>query len=701
MADESGPKSTGTSSQASAGGTPPERLNYAANEARENTRKIRIKGMVQGVKAKAQNITSKMLVMFRSLRLIYLLPLLVLLSVVIMFGLIYFFGGAIYSLIMSPIHALLGIDLVRWGLSIIFFIVGLFIVFKYKKHRGIGLILILLGGFIVWFYPSIRVLNSMGFFNFTFVMIIVYIILGFLFVSAIYKKSFGGAILVLIIGVLFYFGIGFITTGLYKEYTLKGEISWEESGLGKRIGRYWEYLKHPETFFAQYGEWTNPSAKEKRAPVGLEIKSFEPVISVFREDQNIRLSAEIKNYGLNPFRSDKENKINIGLFCELFTDETSSEVGEISISGNCGDIEENWWGAVIRDVPIDKNCTFFVFCDFKHISVKEEQETKKVTLTVYYNNFVTESVLKAYIMGKSKYDRINSLENRDIEFLYLLRNAASYPGLISNERRTIAEYSSGPVRLSVNILNSQPLTSDEEYNLIVNSKPNSIDWEGVVVPSDLAIVVPGWFSPQQKCAFEISGGGDTKRLKLKKEYKFALESCKETRGCTFFCDFTIEGIDDERNIEEYNIFGYQVSNYTIKKSTTVKIKNVKIGKRNVHGEKSEKSESEKKPNGGSRQGGSVNGLKIVSYNPEKDTIRLYKDGSIGFSVEVSSNAEIEWWVDSRKEDEVEGEKSSFIFNAGDYNVGNHGVKVVVRTDDEEKSKIWNVEVIEDKRYKNI
>ena len=422
-----------------------------------------------------------------------------------------------------------------------------------------------------------------------------------------YKNYRGLGIFLIILGIASWFLIPFISSEIAQKYGLKGEIELEESGLVPRLKRFWYYVQHPEEYFAGYGEFTNPNVQQKGPPKGLKIISFGPVIPAFRSDQDIRLLAEVKNYAIPSIESNNEDSstpgnVNIGFQCTGFY-QNKSVNGEISLSTSCGTPEGN----IIKDISKDKECNFFVSCKFEKetfkVSDKEkERETFRATLNSNYENFITESVLKTYVIGKNTYDGILSRENWEVELLNELRGSASFPGLIKNDRSVTSEYTGGPVQLAVNILDPQPLYPREEerdYTLFVNSKPDAAEWEGNVKANSLFLVVPNWMQLSTTCDFsEPGGGGNNRRLAIGEEGLNLLKECygddtkKAIRGCTFICDFKVGG-NVQENVEEYNIRAFQSSNYFLNQSTTFDV--VDFKRRIEQQEKEEEGATGKKP----------------------------------------------------------------------------------------------------------
>jgi len=487
-----------------------------------------------------------------------------------------FFAGA-SSLISSSLY-------LRWGIAALIFGLGAYLFFKQKNgktpYRTLGIILVVLALLfgllfeLVFDFFASTLVNSLG------VISVLMVVLG---LWALFHTNAQGqhttwvfGLLLFIGAFIFWFVAPFLSSTIFEKYGLEGEIFAEEAGIQKRLERFWFYVQNPDKYFAKFGEFTNPKAKEKGGDVGLKIEKFEPAVSTYRDDQEVKLTGNVKHYALPKFEDGSVvNKVSAIFGCEAVSEDNVTKSGEIRITAYGRNNERK---DKIDFVDVSTNSSFFVFCNFKKGEIKPKigrnETTQKATLSATYNNFITESVLRVYILGRERYDIINQKKNRELEFLNDLRGAASYPGLVNNDRKTISEFSSGPSKLSINVVNAQPLTSDSLNTLFVRSEPNSVLWEGNVKVQDIFLEVPSWFSIGKLCAFEPGSGGTgkLKRLQLKENSKKQLWLCEgnisKSTGCSFFCDFSVEGKDDLENIEEHVIRGIQVSNYTLKKSTT-------------------------------------------------------------------------------------------------------------------------------------
>ena len=502
-------------------------------------------------------------------------------SVVLITGAILFYFGDV------ALTTLATSDLYRWIISGSIILVGGWLTIRTKKVEGkdkhttapLGIFLILLGLIFGFYFAKFGpvIITSLGdLAGFRWLIFLSIEVLGIILLFT--NKGIG--IFLIIFGIIFWFAIPFFSSTLFEKYGLKGEIVAEEAGIVKRLERFWHYMVNPEEYFAKFGRFDNPQAIEKKAPVGLKIEKFEPVVNVFRTDQDVKLTAEVKHFALPALRDTEQSTVTLGFSClSNLTNSNGSAVPGIVSFARPGKTEI---GNTI-EIKRNTNATYFVFCTFNRGDIKstKKQETKKVTLFVSYNNFVTESVLKAYAIGKDRYSELNSRENRDVEILHELRNAASYPGLINNERKTISEYSSGPVELGVSVLNEQPLLHDNRYTLIVSSRPNSIDWEGNIVPRDIFMEVPRWFkleglddrNGESICSFRIGEPPvkvkqmrDSQFLIMTDSAKRILDRCATPQGCRYWCDFSVDGNFD--TIEEHNLRVFQVTDYNLSKSTT-------------------------------------------------------------------------------------------------------------------------------------
>lgn len=516
---------------------------------------------------------------------------LILIVIAILLLVYYSFGPLLASGVTEISGALAANAYFRWIIVGIFVVLGLYLIFKKGKdeknpypYRKLGIAIFVFAILFGWLYEALFDLIGVTFTDLYGFRWIISLVLGILGIWALVHKDAQGrhtasllGVLLIIAAFVFWIIVPFFSSSLFEKYGLQGIITVEESGLGKRLERFWFYAKNPEKYFASFGEFTNPQAKEKKAPVGLIIEKFESVVKTFRTDQEIRLTAEMKHFALPKFEEGREedNKIKAGIGCYIFEGNDPLKETDVEIRSSVGTSRET---SEIPALDKHKNSTFFIFCNLEEGKLtmdKGKNETaKRAKLNVTYFDFITESILKVYYLGKTKYDEIILRENADLEFLNLLRNSASYPALVNNERKTISEYSSGPVKLSVNILNEQPLTSENGYTLIIRSEPNSIDWEGNIKVNSIFLDVPSWFSPKDdQCAFTSGSGASSglKRLELKESEKRGLYICEGNisvaSGCSYFCDFTIDGREDIKNVEEFNIRAVQKTDYTLEKST--------------------------------------------------------------------------------------------------------------------------------------
>ncbi|MEK6934281.1 MAG: hypothetical protein AABW46_00210 [Nanoarchaeota archaeon] len=415
---------------------------------------------------------------------------------------------------------------------------------------------------------------------------IVLIFVGILALVSFIKNKIGYGILLTLVAIVVFFlwttsGIGF-----FEGLRASAEVSAGET-FSEKLKTYWSYLKDPESFFVRYGEFTNPNV-EKRAKVGLEFQSFNPVIPEFRTMQSLRFNAEIKHYTVPLFRDESEEKakVKLGFFCYIPKDFNSLEedyIGTIKFTGPGTVKDSDKEGKIIIEgIRKDSNFTMFTRCDFeagkvKFTGIQKEKETRKAFMNISYEGFITRADVTAYLLDRNTFEQIEKRESSDVEFLNELRNAASFPGLIDNERRSIPEFSSGPVRLRLTILDQQPLyPRDEPYSLVIRTLPNSNDWVGTIVPKNLILEVPGWFEPTGQCDFDPGSGEQRKRLSLKREGQDLLKHCSTSTGCGYFCEFRIRG-EAKDHIEEFRISAFQTTDYTVSEGTTFEYIKSRIG----------------------------------------------------------------------------------------------------------------------------
>ena len=535
----------------------------------------------------------------------------------VVLALIFFFFPNISSFLLS-------FELLKWIIFLVLFILGFWLIFKKDQqgkypYRFIGLLLIIVS--ILSLFLS-TILSIIGFDFKTLFSSFRWLIIGFfglMFLVSLLKGKFTWSILFLFLIILVWFLGSDSGAAFLQSIGIKAQVAGGET-FSVRLNKYWDYIKKPELFFARYGEFGNPNI-ENRALVGLRIEKFEPLIKEFRSSQDLRFTAEVKHYGLPKFKENDKVKSTLGFFCYVVEEKHQTEKGatieptlvsyfgkvdvkpgktqssSISEGVNKDKLEGAVYGnevsltankVILVDEDLFKNFTKFVTCTFEAGKVPAflDKETRRAYLNISYENFITRSDIYVYLLGKEAYDKIekNVLEaggDLDNEFLYQLRNAASYPGLIDNERRTISEFSSGPVWLQTNVLDQQPLKSggNEQYTLRVKSMPNSVDWTNAIKAENIYLEVPSWFSPvENRCDFTASGGSeiestvatryDVKRLVLKEKFgeitkeKLLGDCSGQGAGCNFLCDFKIsEG--KEQNIQEYRISAYQITDYTL------------------------------------------------------------------------------------------------------------------------------------------
>ncbi|MFH1592104.1 MAG: hypothetical protein ABIB47_01920 [Candidatus Woesearchaeota archaeon] len=549
--------------------------------------------------------------------------LLIIFLIVILSVISWYIGGYIVSILTTGLFTTLAnLPAFSWIIGGIISLLGLWLIIrttgegKEKKHTTwkLGLFLIIFGIFFGWYAPQFSSIaittGALGaFYNLRWIVTIGLAVLGILLMLKTNAQgkhvNFSLGLVLVVLAIASWFLIPFATSELAQKYGVKGGIELEESAFIPRMKRFFYYVQHPDEYFKSYGEFTNPDVQQKGPPKGLKFVSFGPVVSSFRPEQDIRLVAEVKHLAIPSIKDNKDDaaenrieEVTIEFNCLGYMNETG-EKGNVQISPSCGNVGEE--DHIVENVQRDRECTFFVRCDFEKNKFKisdssKQSETFKATLTVNYKNFATESILKTYTIGKEKYDEIANRDNWEVELINEVRGSASFPGLIKSDRRVTSEYTGGPVQLAVNMLNSQPIYLGEEnpYTLIVNTEPDSAEWEGRVKANALFVEVPGWFDTEgEDCQFGRGGGvGKTglKRMILDEDEMYLLDTCyssiegKPARGCTFICDFKVKG-DIQENIEEWNIKALQSSDYFLNKSTTFDI--VDLGRRD------EKEEEEK------------------------------------------------------------------------------------------------------------
>lgn len=289
------------------------------------------------------------------------------------------------------------------------------------------------------------------------------------------------------------------------------------------------FYTDPVGTIAQYGTFKPPETVEKRKPQGVEFKKFETKKPIHRANiDEIETVANVKIYAL------EDSPTQVKFSCEK-SDPVSLEKNlpaeKIIISGELED-SNSVYIFEGQDKSINVQCKFdkvdLTAIDLVGEKTKTIQE--KITLKADYEDFVVNSRIKIYTLENQILDNI---ENQNLNpFNYFKINDP----LISSERSVRSEQiKSGPVILSLNLLDAQPLTEGPTYLLSVEVYNDNLNWNGKIAKlKDLRLLLPEGFSPTENCK-EFSQ--ENKLLKLKTEVLSKLNEVDKER---FYCDFKID-----------------------------------------------------------------------------------------------------------------------------------------------------------------
>lgn len=366
------------------------------------------------------------------------------------------------------------------------------------------------------------------------------------------------------------------------------------------------FVSDPVGTVAEFGTFKNPQTVEKTKPQGIEVKKFQTTRDIYREKDIVETVASVKAYALetepaeisflcliaditNELLADSAGYIaqagtvvaTKGAFSgegakEYVSKKLYSQIkGELKISG-----EEESKNSITLLPKQDRN--FNIICKFPAQSTgalfegSEKTVNKKIILRANYKNFIVNSRIKAYTLEKSILER---LENQD-------KNPFSEfkinDPLVSSDRSVRSEQiKKGPVILSLNILDPQPLKEDSTYLLSIGLKNDKLSWNGKISKlSSLKIYFPENFKPDEEDCLSpnspfIAFEGF---IALKPSFITSLnyldegivtDSLKKDTEITdqkFFCSFKVENVEDEtptfKLIKAEAQFDYEFEAYT-------------------------------------------------------------------------------------------------------------------------------------------
>jgi hypothetical protein len=228
----------------------------------------------------------------------------------------------------------------------------------------------------------------------------------------------------------------------------------------------------PETLITgEYGFEAQVDKNEENPYLGVHINKFSPKSRVFSSGENIIFTAEVAASSL---AEDTVVRFN----CKLkdYNDEDYG-YGEAKIPSEGADNEIS--------LPKNIKSQFYVTCEFPEGIIVEEKEitAKKAIIEAIYD-FETNAYVKTYFLNKDKYDYFISNNINPFDY-YGIKDRNHLKG----DNTALPHYSDGPIKLSINSKQTQPLTKGIKYLLEVKIK-NKQDYGMIDKLNSLVIELP-------------------------------------------------------------------------------------------------------------------------------------------------------------------------------------------------------------------
>ncbi len=328
------------------------------------------------------------------------------------------------------------------------------------------------------------------------------------------------------------------------------------------VNPVYNFVTDPIGTVASYGSFKNPQTIEKSKPQGVEFKNFKTRRDIHRENDKIETIANVKVYAL------EDSSTNVDFSCSISDPISLSDIIEatkLTITG-----QEDSANSVTILKNQDKN--FNVLCEFPPKDTgdlnfgdninREKILNQKITLKANYKNFVVNSRLKVYVLDEKTY---SDLEQDNINpFNHFKINDP----LISSDKSVRSEQlRKGPIILSLNILDEQPLTESRTYILGIQLLNDKLSWNGKLSKlSNLKLIFPENFNvdledcsnfkndPIKKGVFDLNNPLDKGLDKLE-----------------LFCGFSIDSLGDEESLTFSLINAEAQFNYEFEAYTTATI----------------------------------------------------------------------------------------------------------------------------------
>ena len=252
------------------------------------------------------------------------------------------------------------------------------------------------------------------------------------------------------------------------------------------------------------GDWSNPTTTKKEMK-GVEITDIVHN-RVFLPTDNILITGRGYVRAL-------EDEISVDLFCSM--DEILGEVDSNQAS--------------ITVLPNIER-PFGVLCSFEPFSDIKTTTQKQVKFGAIYTNYKTDAELGLWTLPKMEMDALNEAgidPFRKYENIFKLQRTKPLFKLDDKFRTTTSIYDYGPMRVSMQVINIQPLSEGVKYKLLINIQNDKVGWGGELVKRQTGDM--GRVIVKLPSNFESNCG------------EFVFELGQEEYG--FDCDFTIRTLD--------------------------------------------------------------------------------------------------------------------------------------------------------------
>ncbi len=335
------------------------------------------------------------------------------------------------------------------------------------------------------------------------------------------------------------------------------------------------FFQDPVGTVAQYGTFKSPETVEKRKPQGIEVRNFQTKKPIHRPElDKIETVANVKIYAL------EDSPTQVKFSCEKEDVVSLKNAATLGYAG--GELADR----IIISGELENSDSVYVFenqdksvnvqCEFKEASKiaydafgkidRQKTIQEKITLKANYEDFIVRSRLKVYKLESSA--------------LSLIENAGSNPftefnirdPLVSANDRSVRpeQLKSGPVILSLTIIDAQPLTEGLTYLLGIELSNDKLSWNGKISRlKSLKLFFPDGFSPvETRCPDFDRKENNVLELNTPAWTELNRREIDKER---FFCDFTIDSSAVTEALDYSLIHAEAKFDYTFEAYTTATI----------------------------------------------------------------------------------------------------------------------------------